>query len=469
MLKSIAEGRFQPVYLVHGSRALAEPAGLRLAEALADALGCSAEIVRRPDEIADVAADLRTLSLFSSGKVVAVVESGVLADQATAASLFDEVRQQLPWQGGADDLTGRARDAATRLLQVLRLFDLDAATLGPKRTLAALPEALLAGKGARSAKGKPAHDEVRASLEPLLTAALAAGLRGLGESAASLVADLIRDGLPDRHALVLIESAVAAGHPILEALGRRGAVVDAGEVTAGKQGFDGLDALAAELERETGTTIERGALAALARRTLRFEEGFGDGREVDADSMSRFAGEYRKLAALADGGRIHQALVEQSTEDRGQEDIFQILDAIGEGKAAEALARLKRYLGGAEDPLAARLMFFGSLAGFCKRMLAVRGVAEALGIPTGERNYGRFSTQWVPRLQGEVPGLAKNPLVGMKPYPLFKAYTAAARIPARTLETLPARLLETERRLKGDSGDPDSALAALVLALAKPT
>ena len=56
----------------------------------------------------------------------------------------------------------------------------------------------------------------------------------------------------------------------------------------------------------------------------------------------------------------------------------------------------------------------------------------------------------------------------MKPFPIFKAYLAAGRIPAATLDSLPARVLETERRLKGDSGDPDAALAALVLALAKP-
>ena len=291
-------------------------------------------------------------------------------------------------------------------------------------------------------------------------------MRGLGDSAASLVADLVRDGLPDRHALVLIESAVAEEHPVVEALTRREAVVFAGEITAGKGGFDGLSALASELQRETGVEIDRAALAALAKRTLRFAEGFGDGREVDADSMARFAGEYRKLAALSGGAKIQLALVEKSIEDRGQEDSFQILDAIGDGKAAEALAKLQRYLASAEDSLAARLMFFGSLAGFCRRIVAVRGIAAAVRVPGGERNYGRFSTQWAPKLQGEIPGLAKNPLAGMKPFPVFKAYLAAGRIPAATIDTLPARVLETERRLKGDSGDPDAALAALVLALA---
>lgn len=168
-----------------------------------------------------MATDLRTFSLFADGKVVAVVESGVFADRATAATLFDEVRQQLPWTGGPDDLTGKTRDAATRLLQILRLFDLDPATLGFERALEALPEGLLAGKARGGGKGKSATHDTRTALLPLLAAAVAAGLRGLGDNAASLVADLVRDGLPDRHALVLIESAVAEGHPVFEALTRR--------------------------------------------------------------------------------------------------------------------------------------------------------------------------------------------------------------------------------------------------------
>lgn len=441
-----------------------------MAEALGKALGCAPQAVRRPDEIADVAADLRTFSLFADGKVVAVIESGVFADRATAATLFEEVRQQLPWSGGPDDLTGKARDAATRLLQVLRLFDLDPGALGFERAVAALPEALLAGKAARGGKGKGDAEETRAALLPLLAAAVGSGLRGLGESAASLVADLVRDGLPERHALVLIESAVAEGHPVVEALTRREAVAFAGEISAGSRGgFEGLQALAGELERETGAGIERAALEALAKRTLRAEEGsFGGKGEIDPDSTARFAGEYRKLAALSGGGSIRLAVVEQNTEDRGQEDVFQMLEAIGSGRAAEALTRLGRYLGSAEDPLAARLQFFGLLASFCRQLVAVRGIAAAARVPAGERDYNRWKLKWAGAMQGEIAGLAKNPLAGLHPFRLHKAYLAAGRLEAATLDSLPAKVLETERRLKGDSGDPDAALAALVLALARP-
>ncbi|MEO8275618.1 MAG: hypothetical protein ABI639_05320 [Thermoanaerobaculia bacterium] len=453
---------------MHGSRALAEPAGLRLAEALGKALGCAPQIVRRPEELGDVAADLRTFSLFADGKVVAVLESGVFADRATAAALFEEVRGQLPWSGSASDLSGKPRDAAARLLQVLRLFDLDPAQLGSGRAVAGLPDALLLGKSTRGgAKSKGAADEIRTSLVPLLEAALASGLRGLGDSAASMIADLVRDGLPDKHALVLIESAVAEGHPIVDALKRREAVVFAGEITAERGAFEGVQDLAAELKRETGAGIERPALDALAKRTLRAEEARFGKAGIDADSTARFAGEYRKLAALSGGSSISLALVEHNVEDRGQEDVFQLLEAIGTGRAAEALTRLARYTAGAEDPLAARLQFFSLLAAFCRQLVAIRGIAVAARIPLTERDYNRFKTRWAESMQGEIAGLARNPLAGLHPFRLHKAYLAAARIPLPLLDTLAARVLETERRLKGDSGDPDAALATLVLALAK--
>ena len=57
----------------------------------------------------------------------------------------------------------------------------------------------------------------------------------------------------------------------------------------------------------------------------------------------------------------------------------------------------------------------------------------------------------------------------MKPFPIFKAYLAAGRIPAAALD-IPARAgcSRPSAGSKGDSGDPDAALAALVLCLAKP-
>ncbi len=469
LLAAIAAGRSEPVYLVHGDRALAEPAAVRLASALAESFGCAPQTLRRPDSLADVVADLRTFSLFADGKVIVVIESGVLADRASASELFEEIRAELPWSGGAGDLKGGAREAALRLLQVLRLFDLDPQSAPPERLLAGLPDALLAGKAGRGARAKASDaDACRGALAPLLAAALEAGLRGIGQEDVSQVADLLRDGLPDRQVLVLVESAVAEDHPLLAALERRGAVVAAGRLSSERGRFGGLAPLVAELERETGAAIERAALDELAHRTLRAEGGRGAAVVgVDADSAARFGGEYRKLAALSGGGRIGLALVEQSVEDRGDEDVWKILDAIGEGRSEEALSRLQRRLAGADDPILERLSFFSLLAAFCRHLIAVRGAQQLAGVAGGERDFNRFKQRTASALQGKLPGLAKNPLAGLKEYRLFKAYVAAQRLTPAQLARLPERVLETERRLKGDSGDPEAALAELVLELAR--
>lgn len=477
-LEAIASGRVEPVYLVHGDRVLAEPEAERLAAALAERFGCEPLTVRRPDGLADAVADLRTFSLFASGKVVVVIESGALADRTTAGALFDEVRSILPWKGAGGELAGRAREAAMRLLQILRLFDIGAIAGQAAEALARLPPAVFAGKSGRAAKGKGAVEELRAGLEPLLEAALAAGLTGLGEGDASLVADLVREGLPERHALILVESAVAGGHPLFTSLAKRGAVIEAGAVTIVRGKYGGLAELAAELERESGVRIERDALEALAARTLRSEDRRRGGEEgaVVADSTARFAGEYRKLATLAAAApagskrapAIDLELVKRNVVDRGEEDVFALLDAIGAGRAAEALARLARKIQGAEDPVLERLSFFALFAAFCRHLVAVRGAAGLAGATLEVRDYNRFKSGLAAKLSGAIAGIETNPLHGLHEFRLFKAAQAAARLPAATIDRLPALVLETERRLKGESGEPDAALAALVLALAKP-
>jgi len=278
---------------------------------------------------------------------------------------------------------------------------------------------------------------------------------------------------------------VAPDHPVAAALAARGVVAAVGEVAAAGRGggWQGLDALAAELERETGVAIRHEALEELARRTLRRGRDGRREREggAEAESTARLASEYRKLAALARGSgaqsaagpgggaaRIERAMVEEAVSDRGQEDVFKILDAVGAGRGGEALSRLSRLLAAAEDPVAERLSFFALLAALCRQLAALPGLMKLAGVSPGESNFKRFEVQHAPRLQAALPGGGKNPLAGLHPYRLHRAYLAACRLPEATLATLPSVVLETEQRLKGGSGDPDAALASLIGRLAAP-
>ena len=343
----------------------------------------------------------------------------------------------------------------------------------PDEVVASIPGwALQGGRAYRKKKprGRPAKERkaLQANLVALLEAALRDGLVGFAESDLPALGDLLDGGLPDGHALVLCEASVADEHPLVERITAAGARVELGKVEAGRGGaWDGLAPLVEELARESGVGIESGALQELARRTLRQTGGWKD-RGVDAESTARLAGEYRKLASqVGEGGRITRRHVQESVEDRGEEDVWQILDALGAGRGDEALGRFERLIAGADDVIAVRLSFFGLLAGFCRQLTAVAGIARLNRVQPGERNYNRFKNSLAPKLQGDLPHGAPNPIAKIHPFRLHRAYMAASLMPRDELARLPWRVLETEMRIKGDASDADTAVAWLLAHLAR--
>lgn len=466
------------VCVVHGDLVLAEPAAVRAAQILADAHGLPrdrVEIYRHPSSLSPILQDLRTYSLFGGAKVLLALDTAVFADRNAAAGLIDDAAEALPLASNhaLAALGPRERQAASRLVQALHLFDAAPDSGPPERVLGALPA--WAFEGDRRAKGSRARtkkqvEELRTGLAALLDAAVREGIQGIGQGDLTELADAIRGGLPDGHVLVLAERSVATDHPVVKLLDERGAVLAVGSVEADRGGFQGLEPIAEELERQTGVAIASDALAELARRTLR-KQGDGRGREtaIDADSTSRLAGEYRKLANLVQGAgetRITRKLVEHNVEDRGEEDVWQLMDAVATGRAGEALDRLHRLLTSADDPLAARLTFFALFSAFCRQLTAIRGMMRAARVPGGEPSFARFRDRLAPALQGEMPGGGKNPLAGLHPFRLHKAYLAASRLPEAMLARLPADVLDTELQLKGESSQPDAALADLVARVA---
>lgn len=471
ILESIAAGAVEPLYLVSGDRVAAEPAAERIAQAVAARIGCEVDIRRRPAELAPVLADLRTLSLFGGGKVVVVVESRILADPRDAADLIDDAGEILPI--GGDELATDERRGAGRLLQALRLFEADPYRGTPEQALAQLPEWVFQGgsayrrKSRNRPRGKRQGEELREGLVGLLAAARAAELRGWAETELAELSELAAGGLPPNHTMILVEHSVAADHPLVRRLRERGVWIDLGRVEAGRKGgWEGLRALTEELARETGVGIREDATRELARRTLQ-QEDRRQGGGVRADSTERFAGEYRKLASLAGSeGVIDRGLVERAVDDRGEEDVWKILDAIGEGRAADALQRLDRLLAAADDPVGARLSFFALLADFARNLAAVAGMARIAGVRRGERSYNRFKEDLAPRLKDARPERGSNPIAKMHPFRLHRLYLAASRLPAPTLAILPARALEAEMALKGGSRRHRAVLAAFVCDLA---
>ena len=466
VLEAVDSGRRRPLYLVAGDRVLAEPAAVQLGERLAAQVGCEAEVHRRPESLGAILTDLRTFSLFSTAKVAVVIDSAVLADLTAAASLLGEAVRELPVTAD-EELPPGQRRAAARLLQVLRLYQVDPRSGATSEVVDQLPAAAFAGKTGRK-PGAAKLQEIKGGLAELLAAARADGIEGRADSDLALLAEVHDGGLPEGHTLVLAESGVAGDHPLVAALAEAGALIELKRVEPGRRGdWQGLEELTAELESQTGVGIDRRARDELARRTLqsaRRRRGAAAG--AAADSTARFAAEYRKLASLAGGGAIDSELVCSVVEDRGEEDPWQILDKIGAGAGADAVHRLRRLMASAEDPMAARLSFFGLLAEFARHLTAVGGSLDRGGIPAGERSYPRFKQSVAPRLQEELAEGVASPLAGLHPYRLHKAYLAASGAPRDGLERLPARLLEAELQLKGETSRPEVALEGLVAELA---
>ncbi len=468
VLKAIKEGKRQPLYLVGGDRVTSEPQARQIAGALADAAGCEVEARVRPDSLAPLLADLRTLSLFASAKVILAVDTAILANRSSAADLIDQAEKGLPTKGEVSgDLSDSQRRSASRLIQALRVFGIDPLVGDAQGTIDDLPDWALSG-GAALRKKQPrgraakARKALAAGLSSLLEAAREAGLVGFADGDLAELEQLAEGALPPGHALVLAEPSAAADHPLVERLADRGAAVMLTQVEAGRDGdWQGLEPLVAGLTEATGVGIARDALAELARRTLKTEGDWG-AKRAQANATGRLAAEYRKLAGMIGEGTITRNQVIESVEDRGEEDVWQILGALGEGRGDEALKRYRRLIAGAEEPIAARLSFFSLLAGFCRQLTATVGVMQKAGVSAGERNYYRFKERLAPALQADLSSGEASPLRGLHPFRLHKSYLAASRLSRATAAKLPWVVLETEQRVKGASRDADAAISHLL-------
>lgn len=466
IVAAIEGGERGSLYLVAGDRVVSEPPARKIAEALAKAAGCDVDVQVRPGNLASVFNDLRTVSLFSSAKVVLAIDTAVLADRSRAADLIDAAERALP-VAESGELRDKQRPAASRLLQALRLFGVDPMAGDADSALGELPDWAFGG-GAAFRRSKPrgraakAKKQLRADLGALLESARDAGMVGFAEGDQAELEQIAEGGLPEGHALVLAEPTAAPDHPLVERLAARRAAVFLTKISANRSGgWDGLDVLVGQLAASTGSRMARDAADELARRTFKTAGGWGD-KEVRSDATGRFAAEYEKLASMAGGGEITRAMVVESVEDRGEEDVWKILGAVGEGKGNEALARYRRLIAGADDPIGARLSFFSLLAGFCRQLTAIVGVMQASRVAPGERNYHRFKSRGAPALQAALPSGEKSPLQGLHPFRLHRAYLAASRLEKRMARRLPWLVLETEQRVKGMSRDGDAAIAQLI-------
>jgi DNA polymerase-3 subunit delta len=133
-----------------------------------------------------------------------------------------------------------------------------------------------------------------------------------------------------------------------------------------------------EAERQ-GIAFERGAADLLAERA--------------GPQLLWLRQEIAKLALLAGPGKkVARAHVEAGTQDAAEAPIWDLTDAIGEGRSGDALAALGRLLGaGAPAPV-----LLGSIVSHFRRLLRVSDGASVAGPPFVQRKLAqqarRFGT-----------------------------------------------------------------------------
>ena len=475
----IESGDRQPLYLVIGEQVVAMREARRIAGVVAAAAGCEVTIHKGAAgaELRSILADLCTFSLFEPAKVALVSECAVFADRDAAADLIDQTAGVLDDRDGVggepgEPLSSAGKQAAGRLLQVLRLFGIDPFAGEAGEAVAALPDSALSGgrnlrKGGRRGRLKKQRVQLARGLTDLLDAARAEDLRGWSEGDLAELHRAAEGGLPEGHALVFAERSADREHPIVRRLFASGAAFEVGTL-----GFDrsgrvlGLEPVIAELQRTTGVRIDHGAAQELARRTLRKEGAWGPS-DAEASSVARLSAEYLKLADGVRGrsNRIERSDVDEMVTDRGQEDMWEILDAIGEKGPAMALKQFRRFLDTAPDRDGALFPFFGALGGFCQHMTAIHGALARAQVPA-VYNFNAFKSRVLPKLKADLP----QSVAKVTPFRLFRAYQAARLRQGpeadRAMAELPWRVLETDVRLRGGSRDRVAAVESLVVTIA---
>src|SRR5690606_22902665 len=156
---------------------------------------------------------------------------------------LEQAAEALPLSGGpGGGLSAAERRAALRLLQAIRLFDLDPYQGEPPALLAQLPDWAFQGASGRRSKKK--GEEVREGLAELLAAARAAEVKGVVQEGVVVLVAVGKVGLAEALAPVLAE---------------RGAIARLAQVESEKGAWSGLGDLTAELAAQTGVTIDRPA------------------------------------------------------------------------------------------------------------------------------------------------------------------------------------------------------------------
>lgn len=144
-----------------------------------------------------------------------------------------------------------------------------------------------------------------------------------------------------------------------------------------------------------------------------------------------------------------------------EDDVFELLKALGQKNLGLALDVLKRQL--SLDP-SAPFLLFGMLCGELRKLVVMRALMDEGLLPVkGSSDFNQFKITTYPKLLKELPvGLAAM-VKKTNPFPLYQAMERAKPMSAAQLRDMVAHVSELDRKVKTGGMEASEALQELVL------
>jgi DNA polymerase-3 subunit delta len=418
-LEEARAGRPAAVYLFDGDAFLALRAARAVAHALVPEDQRSLNVLELDAAAspAEVAAELRTRGLFSTGgKVVLVQEPAFLASKEDLEESFARAVEQ--WG------EGRQREAARRLLALAGKAGLSAADLLPEPGAdPAKGRAALARKLKREL-GFALDDAGLAFVEAAAAFAIERDMKPPKDDTGALD-ELLAAGLPPGHVLVVAAGKVDGKLPLVKKLAEAGRRVKT--AIEREPNFEAKPMLGPAVAALLAGTGKRADPAAVERlREL-----------VDADARA-LATELSKLVAYV-GERtvIEPADVNAVVTRVAADPFFALGNAVEARDLAEALAVVDRSIADGGHPI----MLLSTLAGTLRRLVVEKERARKVA---GDRRIAS-AREWESIV---FPAIPEEEVGKKKPYGFWMKYQASTRFSLGELLDAIAGLAEADVAMK---------------------
>jgi DNA polymerase-3 subunit delta len=434
-LEEASAGRPAAVYLFEGDAFLAHRAARALAHLLVPEPQRALNLVELDAAAspAEVAGELRTRGLFSTGtKVVLVQEPAFLASKEDVEESFGRALEA--WG------EGRQRDGARRLLALAAKAGLGAEELLPPRGDDPAKWRAAFAKRFKKEFGFALEDAGLAFVEAAAAWAVERDLKAPRDDTGALDA-LLAAGLPPGHVLAVAAGKVDGKLPLVKKLAEAGRRVKT--AIEREPNFEARPILAPAVASLLAGTGKRADPAAVERlREL-----------VDADARA-LATELQKLVAfVGDRAVIGAADVEAVVPRVASDPFFALGNAVEARDLAEALAVVDRSIADGGHPI----MLLATVAGTLRRLVVEKERARKVAGGRRIASARDFEAIVFPTIPAEEVGKKK-------PYGFWMKYQASTRFELAELLDALAGLAEADVAMKSGQ-DGRLALERVLLTL----